>query len=115
MIDGGETINVNPAATERRLVVMLLLKTPQIIQKEFYELDLILRKNFPETYWISFRMANNPELMLAFVIDSPKQVASIRSQLISIFEDAEIFYQMIVPQWLYYPDFRNNLIEKNSE
>jgi DNA-binding Lrp family transcriptional regulator len=108
-----QTIQINPAATERRLVVMLMVRGSQITQLEHFELERILHGKFLENYWISFRMANQPEIMLTFVIDTPSQVASIRNELESIFEDVEIFRQMIVPQWLYFPDFRNDIIDEH--
>jgi DNA-binding Lrp family transcriptional regulator len=108
-----ETIQINPAAAERQIVVMLMMRNPLIAQLDPYEVEKRLRNKFSESYWISFRIANQPEYMLTFVIDSSKQVVPIRSELLSLFEDTEILHQMIVPQWLYYPDFRDNLIDEN--
>jgi DNA-binding Lrp family transcriptional regulator len=108
-----ETIQINPAAAERQLVVMLMMRNSLIAKLDPFEFENRLRTFFSESYWISFRMANQPEYMLTFVIDSSKQVAPIRSELVSLFEGTEITHQMIVPQWLYYPDFRDNLIDEH--
>ena len=107
-----ETIQINPAAAERQIVVMLLMRNPNIAQMDPFEFEKMLRTKFSESYWISFRMANRPEFMLTFVIDSSKQVSPIRSELVSLFEGTEIFNQMIVPQWTYFPDFRDEIIDK---
>ncbi|MFW9870425.1 MAG: Lrp/AsnC family transcriptional regulator [Candidatus Thorarchaeota archaeon] len=109
-----ETIQINPAATSRRFVVMLMMRTPLIVQMEHFELEQTIREKFGETYWISFRMASQPELMLAFVVDSVNQVAPIRSELVSLFEDTEVTHQMIVPEWIYFPDFRDELIDEHQ-
>ena len=106
-----ETIQINPAATEKRFVVMLAMKSPVIVELNHHEFEKMFRVRFPESYWISFRMANSPELMLAFVVDSPKQVASLRSEILSLFEGTKITHQMIVPEWMYFPDFRDEMVD----
>ncbi|MHA2385967.1 MAG: Lrp/AsnC family transcriptional regulator [Candidatus Thorarchaeota archaeon] len=108
-----ETIQINPAATERRFVVMLTMRSPVIVELDYFELENLFRERFGENYWISFRMANSPELMLTFVVDSSKQVTSLRSELLSSFEETEITNQMIVPEWMYFPDFRDMMIDEH--
>jgi DNA-binding Lrp family transcriptional regulator len=106
-----ETIQINPAATESRFVVMVVMRSPATIEMDHFALETMLRERFGEKYWISFRMANQPELALTFVIDSSKQAALLRSQVMSLFEGAEITHQMIVPEWMYFPDFRDEMID----
>ncbi len=108
-----ESIQINPAATSRRFVVMLMMRSSLIAQIDPIELEKVIREKFDETYWVSFRMASQPELMLAFVIDSVNQVAPIRSEIVSLFEDTEVTHQMIVPQWVYFHDFRDELINEH--
>ncbi|UCH04441.1 MAG: AsnC family transcriptional regulator [Candidatus Thorarchaeota archaeon] len=107
-----ETIQINPAATERRFVVMFVMRSPVFVEMDYFELEKVFRERFGENYWISFRMANSPELMLTFVVDSSKQVVPLRSGLLSLFEGTEIAGQMIIPEWMYFPDFRDDLIDE---
>ena len=109
-----ETIHINPAATDKRLVVMFVLHSPVVVQMEYFQLDRLLREWFPETYWLGFRMADRPEIMLAFVIGSAKDASQIRSELSSLSESTEIVHQMIVPQWIYFPDFRHYLVDERA-
>lgn len=106
-----ETIQINPAATEHRFVVMVVLRSSAIGATDHYELEEMFRERFGEKYWLSFRMANQPELALTFVIDSSKQVAPLRSELLSLLEGTEITHQMLVPEWMYFPDFRDEMID----
>jgi DNA-binding Lrp family transcriptional regulator len=108
-----ETIQINPAATSRRFVVMILMRNPLIVQMDPFELEKVLRGEFTDDYWISFRMAGQPELMTTFVIDSAKEVGPIRSKLASLFEGTDIIHQMIVPEWMYFPDFRDEIIDEH--
>ena len=110
-----ESIHINPAATERRLVVMLTVASPLILQVDYYTLEGMLRERFQEGYWVSFRMANKSEVMLAFVISSAKEVADIRSELAAMAEETEVVHQMIVPQWIYFSDFRHELVEQHLQ
>ncbi|MFW9800941.1 MAG: winged helix-turn-helix transcriptional regulator [Candidatus Thorarchaeota archaeon] len=108
-----ETIQINPAATERRFVVMFAMRSPAIVKMDYFELEKMFREKFGENYWISFRIANSPELMLTFVVDSSKQVVPLRSGLLSLFKGTEITDQMIVPEWMYFPDFRDEMIDEH--
>ncbi|UCE11006.1 MAG: Lrp/AsnC family transcriptional regulator [Candidatus Thorarchaeota archaeon] len=108
-----ETIQINPAATERRFVVMFVIRSSFFVEMDHFELEKKFREKFGENYWISFRMANSPELVLTFVVDSSKEVVPLRSGLLSLFDDAEITGQMIVPEWVYFPDFRDDIIDEH--
>ncbi|MFQ5833672.1 MAG: Lrp/AsnC family transcriptional regulator [Candidatus Thorarchaeota archaeon] len=108
-----ETIQVNPAATERQFVVMFAMRSSVIVEMDYFELEKMFREKFGENYWISFRMANSPELMLTLVVDSSKQVVPLRSGLLSMFKGTEVTNQMIVPEWMYFPDFRDVMIDEH--
>jgi DNA-binding Lrp family transcriptional regulator len=110
-----ETIQINPAASERDLVVMLHVKSPIITQKQYYELDTIFRRNWPDNYWISYRSADKPELMVTFVVESSKRVAALRNEMTNLLENSEIIYQVIVPEWMFFPDFRDDIIAAHVE
>ncbi|MHA3963261.1 MAG: winged helix-turn-helix transcriptional regulator [Candidatus Thorarchaeota archaeon SMTZ1-45] len=109
-----ETIQVNPAASEHDLVVMLLVRSPAAAH-EYYKLDGRFREQWPENYWIFYRSANNMELMVTFVVESSKKVASLRSEMTKVLEDSEIINQVIVPEWLFFPDFRDEMIDTHVE
>jgi DNA-binding Lrp family transcriptional regulator len=110
-----ETIQINPAASERDLVVMLHVQSPVITQKEYYELDTMFRGQWPENYWISYRSANKPELMVTFVVESSKKVAVLRNEMTKLIEDSEIIEQIIVPEWIFFLDFRDEMIDSHVE
>ncbi len=106
-----ETIQVNPAASNRGFVVMLKLKSSIIVQKDFYQIDLLFRQNFPEEYWVIYRAANEAEIMVVFVVESPKRVADIRHEILNVVEECQIEEQVIVPEWFFFPDFRDDMID----
>lgn len=110
-----ETIQINPAASERNLVVMLHVKSPIITQKEYYELDTMFRGTWPDNYWISYRSANKPELMVTFVVESSKKVAVLRNEMTKLLDDSEVIDQVIVPEWIFFPDFRDEIIDEHIE
>jgi DNA-binding Lrp family transcriptional regulator len=109
-----ETIEINPAASEDDLIVMLRLESPAIIKKEAFELDMLFREQWPNEYWLSYRLANRPELMVTFVVDSSKRVAALRNELTKLLGESEIAEQVIVPEWIFFPDFRNEMVDKHS-
>lgn len=109
-----ETIEINPAASEDDLIVMLRVGSPAITQKEAFELDMLFREQWPNEYWLSYRMANRPELMVTFVVESSKRVAALRREITELLEESEIAEQVIVPEWIFFPDFRNEIINENA-
>ncbi|MGY5854811.1 MAG: Lrp/AsnC family transcriptional regulator [Candidatus Thorarchaeota archaeon] len=110
-----ETIQINPAASEHDLIVMLHVKSSAITQMDYFEMEMSFRNQFAGDFWISYRMANRPELMLTFVLESSKQVAAIRSELTCLFQDCEIISQIIVPEWVFFPDFRDEIVDAHLE
>lgn len=110
-----ETIQINPAASERDLVVMLHVKSPVITQKQYYELDTIFRETWPDNYWISYRSADKPELMVTFVVESSKRVAVFRNEMTQLLEESEIADQVIVPEWIFFSDFRDDIVAAHVE
>ncbi len=109
-----ETIEINPAASEDNLIVMLRVESPAITQRGAFELDMQFREQWPKEYWLSYKMANRPELMVTFVVESSKRVAALRSELTKLLEECEIAEQVIVPEWIFFPDFRNEMINENA-
>ncbi|MFW9964772.1 MAG: winged helix-turn-helix transcriptional regulator [Candidatus Sifarchaeia archaeon] len=105
-----ETIQINPAASERDLVVMLLVRSSDTTH-DYYELDSRFRKQWPENYWMFYRSASEMELMITFVVESSKSVATLRNEMTKVIENSEIIDQVIVPEWLFFPDFRDELID----
>ena len=108
-----ETILINPAAIESGLVVMVRVRIPDLTSERSYLNDRILREKIPESYWISWTLADRSEVILTFVAASMKDVAQLRAKLLEVLESVEILSQIVVPEWVYFLDFRDDIIEEH--
>jgi len=109
-----ETIEINPAASDHDLIVMLRVSNPIITQRELFEIDLMFREQWPKEYWLNYRLADRPEIMATFVVDSAKRVAELRSEMTDLLDGSDILEQVIVPEWLFFSDFRAQIVNDRA-
>jgi hypothetical protein len=49
------------------------------------------------------------------MVESSKKVTVLRNEMTELLEDSEIINQVIVPEWIYFPDFRDEMIDSRVE
>ncbi|MFW9850369.1 MAG: winged helix-turn-helix transcriptional regulator [Candidatus Thorarchaeota archaeon] len=106
-----ETILVNPGVSQG-MVVMLALGLPGLSSEIQHNMDLLLSKEFPDNYWLSWRVADRSSVLLTFQVSSTREVLQIRDGVLDLIEDASVDGQIIVGIWEYFSDFRDDLISE---
>ncbi|MHA1907666.1 MAG: winged helix-turn-helix transcriptional regulator [Candidatus Thorarchaeota archaeon] len=109
-----ETILVNPSVTQG-MVVMFSLDMSELSSEIQHGLDTLLAKEFPDNYWLSWRVADRSNLLLTFQVQSTKEVIQLGEGVLNLLEGASIVRQLIVGIWEYFPDFRDDLIAQKLD
>jgi hypothetical protein len=94
----------------KRKVVMLVLQMATISSDVQYNLDVNFAKEFPDNFWLSWKVADRSSVILTFQVSSTKDVLQMREGVLNLVESATITKQIIVEIWEYVPDFRDELI-----
>ncbi|MHA2423542.1 MAG: Lrp/AsnC family transcriptional regulator [Candidatus Thorarchaeota archaeon] len=109
-----ETILVNPSVTQG-MVVMFSVDMPELSSEIQHELDTLLAKEFPDNYWLSWRVADRSNLLLTFQVQSTKDVIQIGESVLKLIDGASITRQLIVGIWDYFSDFRDDLVSQKLD
>ncbi len=104
-----ETILVNPGVSQG-MVVMFALGLPGLSSEIQHDMDVLLSKEFPDNYWLSWRVADRSNVLLTFQVSSTRDVLQIREGVLDLIAGASVDGQVIVGIWEYFSDFRDDLI-----
>ncbi len=108
-----ETLLINPGAVSYGMVIIFNVRFQEISENVQIHTDRTLSEAFPENYWLSWRIADSPELLLVFQSPNAKDITYLHDQILQLISGTEIMQQMILGEWEYFPDFRNEIIESH--
>jgi DNA-binding Lrp family transcriptional regulator len=110
-----ETILSNIGAVEKGFIVILGLEGQMIVSEPQMHIDETIRAEFPDNFWLSWKVADRPIILLTFQAINVAEVQDIHKRLEKLFPDSKMARQVISGQWKYFRDFRDDLIEARTK
>ncbi|MFW9931367.1 MAG: Lrp/AsnC family transcriptional regulator [Candidatus Thorarchaeota archaeon] len=108
-----ETVLINPGSVSQGIVVIFNLRVEEMSDGTQLSVESLLLEKFPESYWLSWRIADRPELLLVFQSPNAKEVVNLQERILQIIPNSVIADQLILGEWEYFPDFRQEIIDSH--
>jgi DNA-binding Lrp family transcriptional regulator len=109
-----ESTLLNIGAVGTGMVITLVAETPDLSSSRQLEIDELIRKAYPEEYWLSWMSADRPVMLLTFYTASAKVAGEIRNSLGSVVQGLRVVGQVISGEWEYFRDFRDKILREKS-
>lgn len=110
-----ETILSNIGAVEKGFIVTYGLEGPMIVSEPQMQIEETIRTEFPDNFWLSWKVADRPIILLTFQTVNVAEVQDIHRRLEKLFPDSKKTRQVISGQWKYFQDFRDDLIKDRTK
>jgi DNA-binding Lrp family transcriptional regulator len=110
-----ESILSNIGAIERGLIITYGLEGPFIVSEPQMQIEEKIRTEFPNNFWLSWKVADRPIILLTFQAANVKEVQDIHWRLEWLFPESKMARQVISGQWKYFQDFRDDLIKERTK
>ena len=108
-----ETVIVNPGAVSKGLVALVSVSLASINNETQYLIDRKLAGAMPESYWLSWRVADRPLLFLIFEAESTKDLMTIQERLKELVPVLTVSWRIVAGLWEYFLDFRDEIMEEH--
>ncbi|MGY5879251.1 MAG: winged helix-turn-helix transcriptional regulator [Candidatus Thorarchaeota archaeon] len=107
-----ETVLFNISATATGLVINIILEFPSLSPDEQRVIERDIRTRFSGSFWSGWRVADRPMIILVFEASKNSEIVEIRRVLAEMFPSSRIAKQIVVGDWQYFPDFRDDILKK---
>ncbi|MFW9846095.1 MAG: Lrp/AsnC family transcriptional regulator [Candidatus Thorarchaeota archaeon] len=109
-----ETTLVNIGAVGTGMVITLAVEIQGLSSSKQLEIDEILHEAYPEEYWLSWRSADRPLMLLTFYTASAKTAGEIRNGLRTVLPELRVVGQIVSGEWEYFRDFRDDILKEKA-
>jgi DNA-binding Lrp family transcriptional regulator len=109
-----ETTLVNIGAVGTGMVITLVVEIPGLSSSKQLEIDELIRKIYPDEYWLSWMSADRPMMLLSFYTTSAKAAGDIRRNLGNVVPSLRVVGQIVSGEWEYFRDFRDDILKEKS-
>lgn len=108
-----QTINLNPGSARKGIIMFAKMFYPSLNNQQYMLIDQKLTKTFPDTFWVSWRVAGLPVLLASFYVPHMDRLSSVESTLRS-FEGIRNVELKIGGSLQYFPDLRDKILEEKK-
>lgn len=106
------TIQMNPGATQKGIMVVFKCDFEKLTQKMILEIEGTLKAVLGEQFWVSWRVVGRPLLLLACKSENINQIEELRIKIMEVIPKGIITGYRLGGEINYYPDLIDDFLEK---